>query len=688
MNNEDLKTPSTSTNFIRNIIEEDLAKGANLPRYWCGHPAPYSEQLEKGEPDHVKIRTRFPPEPNGYLHIGHAKSICLNFGLARDYGGYCHMRFDDTNPVKEDQEYVDGILDSVRWLGFDWEHEKESNLYFASSYFEYMYEFAEHLVKTGYAYVDEQTAEEMKANRGTLHEPGRNSPYRDRSVEENLRLFREMRDGKHPEGSMVLRAKIDMASPNINLRDPAIYRIRFAEHHATGNKWCIYPMYTFAHPIEDSLENITHSICTLEFEDQRAFYDWALERIVPVLRTPQFEEAKQIIAAMASGGDNRAMAFVCAAKAAEQKLGHSVPEERVREIFAKWESIPDSIEDQSVTTFFALLKEYPENFTPLLQAALEVVRPNFFLLSHQYEFNRLNLTYVVVSKRKLIQLVTEGYVDGWDDPRMPTIVGLRRRGFTPESLQHFAERCGVSRVAGGWIDYSVLEASLREDLEDRAERRIAVLHPLKLIIDNYPEDASEMLVANNHPQKPEMGTREIPFSRELWIEREDFAEVPPKGYRRLTIPADGTPAKPVRLRYGYVIVPTSVEKNEAGEIVAVHANYLPETKSGTEGSMTVKTKAAIHWLDAKTAVPAEIRVYDRLFRVPNPDSGEGSFLDNLTPNSKQVLKSFVEPSLATVKKDAKFQFERNGYFVADRIDHEPGKPVFNLAVGLKDSWGK
>ena len=688
MNNEDLKTPSTSTNFIRNIIEEDLAKGANLPRYWCGHPAPYSEQLEKGEPDHVKIRTRFPPEPNGYLHIGHAKSICLNFGLARDYGGYCHMRFDDTNPVKEDQEYVDGILDSVRWLGFDWEHEKESNLYFASSYFEYMYEFAEHLVKTGYAYVDEQTAEEMKANRGTLHEPGRNSPYRDRSVEENLRLFREMRDGKHPEGSMVLRAKIDMASPNINLRDPAIYRIRFAEHHATGNKWCIYPMYTFAHPIEDSLENITHSICTLEFEDQRAFYDWALERIVPVLRTPQFEEAKQIIAAMASGGDNRAMAFVCAAKAAEQKLGHSVPEERVREIFAKWESIPDSIEDQSVTTFFALLKEYPENFTPLLQAALEVVRPNFFLLSHQYEFNRLNLTYVVVSKRKLIQLVTEGYVDGWDDPRMPTIVGLRRRGFTPESLQHFAERCGVSRVAGGWIDYSVLEASLREDLEDRAERRIAVLHPLKLIIDNYPEDASEMLVANNHPQKPEMGTREIPFSRELWIEREDFAEVPPKGYRRLTIPADGTPAKPVRLRYGYVIVPTSVEKNEAGEIVAVHANYLPETKSGTEGSMTVKTKAAIHWLDAKTAVPAEIRVYDRLFRVPNPDSGEGSFLDNLTPNSKQVLKSFVEPSLATVKKDAKFQFERNGYFVADRIDHEPGKPVFNLAVGLKNSWGK
>lgn len=686
MDKEDLKTPAT--NFIRNIIEDDLAKGANLPRYWCGRPAPYSVQLAEGEPDLVKIRTRFPPEPNGYLHIGHAKSICLNFGLARDYGGYCHMRFDDTNPVKEDQEYVDGILDSVRWLGFNWEHKDETNLYFASSYFEYMYEFAEHLVKTGYAYVDEQSAEEMKANRGTLHEPGKNSPYRDRPIEENLRLFREMRDGKHAEGSMVLRAKIDMASPNINLRDPAIYRIRFADHHATGDKWCIYPMYTFAHPIEDSLENITHSICTLEFEDQRAFYDWALERIVPVLRTPQFEEAKRIIEAMGNGGDNRAMAFVCAAKAAEHKLGASVPEERVRQIFAKWESIPDSIEDHGVTEFFALLKEYPENFTPLMQAALEVVRPNFFLLSHQYEFNRLNLTYVVVSKRKLIQLVTEGHVDGWDDPRMPTIVGLRRRGFTPESLQHFAERCGVSRVAGGWIDYSVLEASLREDLEARAERRIAVLHPLKLIIDNYPEGASETLTASNHPQKPEMGTREITFSRELWIERDDFAEVPPKGYRRLTVPADGTPAKPVRLRYGYVIVPTSFEKNEAGEVVAVHANYLPETKSGTEGSMNVKTKAAIHWLDAKTAVPAEVRVYDRLFKVPNPDAGEGSFLDNLTPNSKQVLASYVEPSLATVERDAKFQFERTGYFVADRVDHEPGKPVFNLAVGLKDSWGK
>ena len=677
------------TNFIRNIIDDDLARGANLPRYWCGHPAPYSEQLEKGEPDVARIRTRFPPEPNGYLHIGHAKSICLNFGLARDYGGACHMRFDDTNPVKEDQEYVDGIMDSVRWLGFDWKFGNETNLYFASSYFDDMYRFAEHLIRTGYAYVDEQTADEMRENRGTLKEPGKNSPYRDRSPEENLRLFHEMRDGKHPEGSMVVRAKIDMASPNINLRDPAIYRIRFAEHHATGNKWCVYPMYTFAHPIEDSLENITHSICTLEFEDQRAFYNWALERIIPLLRTPQYEEAIKLIREMADGQDDRAMAFVKAAYENRAKLGGSLPEEGVARLMEAWsEGVPETIADESVTQFFATLIRFPENFTPLMQAALEVVRPNFFLLSHQYEFNRLNLTYVVVSKRKLIQLVQEKYVDGWDDPRMPTIVGLRRRGFTPKSLQNFAERCGISKVSGGWIDYSVLEQCLREDLEERAERRVAVLRPLKLIIDNYPEGQSEELEANNHPQKPEMGTRKITFSRELWIEESDFSEVPPKGFRRLTVPADGTPAKPVRLRYGYVIVPTSFEKDESGRVTAVHAEYLPETRSGTEGSMSVKTKATIHWLDAKTAVPAEVRVYDRLFNVPHPDEGEGSFLDRLTPDSKKVLSSFVEPAAAKAARDDKFQFERNGYFVADREDHTAEKPVFNLAVGLKDSWGK
>ena len=687
--NEVPATGAQVTNFIRNIIDDDLARGANLPRYWCGHPAPYSEQLEKGEPDIARIRTRFPPEPNGYLHIGHAKSICLNFGLARDYQGACHMRFDDTNPVKEDQEYVDGIKDSVRWLGFDWKFGNETNLYFASSYFEHMFTFAEHLIRTGYAYVDEQTADEMRENRGTLKEPGKNSPYRDRSPEENLMRFHEMRDGKHPEGSMVLRAKIDMASPNMNLRDPAIYRIRFAEHHATGNKWCVYPMYTFAHPIEDSLENITHSICTLEFEDQRAFYNWALERIIPLLRCPQYEEALGILQRMASGEDDRAMAFVKLAYENRAKLGSSLPEASVSRLMEGWaENFPADINDASVTQFFAELLRFPENFTPLMQAALDVVRPNFFLLSHQYEFNRLNLTYVVVSKRKLIQLVQDKHVDGWDDPRMPTIVGLRRRGFTPKSLQNFAERCGVSKVSGGWIDYSVLEQCLREDLEERAARRVAVLRPLKLIIDNYPEGQSETLEANNHPQHPEMGVREITFSRELWIEESDFAEVPPKGFRRLTVPADGTPAKPVRLRYGFVIVPTSFDKDESGKVVAVHANYLPETRSGTEGSMSVKTKATIHWLDAKTAVPAEIRVYDRLFNVPHPDEGEGNFLDRLTPNSKTVLSSFVEPAAAQAERDDKFQFERNGYFVADREDHTAEKPVFNLAVGLKDSWGK
>lgn len=687
--NEVPATGAQVTNFIRNIIDDDLARGANLPRYWCGHPAPYSEQLEKGEPDIARIRTRFPPEPNGYLHIGHAKSICLNFGLARDYHGACHMRFDDTNPVKEDQEYVDGIKDSVRWLGFDWKFGDETNLYFASSYFEHMFAFAEHLIRTGYAYVDEQTADEMRESRGTLKEPGKNSPYRDRSPEENLTRFHEMRDGKHPEGSMVLRAKIDMASPNMNLRDPAIYRIRFAEHHATGNKWCVYPMYTFAHPIEDSLENITHSICTLEFEDQRAFYNWALERIIPLLRRPQYEEALGILQRMASGEDDRAMAFVKLAYENRSKLGASLPEASVSRLMEGWaENFPTDINDASVTQFFAELLRFPENFTPLMQAALDVVRPNFFLLSHQYEFNRLNLTYVVVSKRKLIQLVQDKHVDGWDDPRMPTIVGLRRRGFTPKSLQNFAERCGVSKVSGGWIDYSVLEQCLREDLEERAARRVAVLRPLKLIIDNYPEGQSETLEANNHPQHPEMGVRDITFSRELWIEESDFAEVPPKGFRRLTVPADGTPAKPVRLRYGFVIVPTSFDKDESGKVVAVHANYLPETRSGTEGSMSVKTKATIHWLDAKTAVPAEIRVYDRLFNVPHPDEGEGNFLDRLTPNSKTVLSSFVEPAAAQAERDDKFQFERNGYFVADREDHTAEKPVFNLAVGLKDSWGK
>ena len=654
--------PKRSISFVEQLIEEDLAEGKNGGR----------------------IQTRFPPEPNGYLHIGHAKAICMDFGVAEHYNGVCNLRFDDTNPSKENNEYVENILQDISWLGFKW-----GNIYYASDYFERLWDFALWMIRNGHAYVDEQTAEQIAEQKGTPTEPGTASPYRDRPVEESLRLFEQMNSPEAEEGSMVLRAKIDMASPNINLRDPAIYRIRFADHHATGDKWCVYPMYTFAHPIEDSLENITHSICTLEFEDQRAFYNWALERIIPLLRTPQYEEALKVIRAMADGEDNRAMAFVKAAFESRAKLGGSLPEEAVARLMQAWENgLPETIKDETVTQFFATLLCFPENFTPLMQAALDVVRPNFFLLSHQYEFNRLNLTYVVVSKRKLIQLVQEKYVDGWDDPRMPTIVGLRRRGFTPKSLQNFAERCGVSKVSGGWIDYSVLEQCLREDLEERAERRVAVLRPLKLIIDNYPEGQTEELEANNHPQKPEMGTRRISFSRELWIEEGDFAEVPPKGFRRLTVPADGTPAKPVRLRYGYVIVPTSFEKDESGRVTAVHAEYLPETRSGSEGSMSVKTKATIHWLDAKTAVPAEIRVYDRLFNVPHPDEGEGSFLDRLTPDSKTVLSSYVEPAAAAAARDDKFQFERNGYFVADREDHTAEKPVFNLAVGLKDSWGK
>ena len=677
------------TNFIRAIIESDLEQGNNLPRQWCGHPAPYTEQEDKGVPDPARIRTRFPPEPNGYLHIGHAKSICLNFGLARDYGGYCHMRFDDTNPVKEDQEYVDGIKDNVRWLGFDWKHGSEDNLYYASDYFDYMYSFAEHLIQTGYAYVDEQTAEQMRATRGTLTEPGVNSPYRDRTPEENLHLFREMRDGKHPEGSMVLRAKIDMASPNINLRDPAIYRIRFAEHQATGTKWCIYPMYTYAHPIEDTLENITHSICTLEFDDQRAFYDWALERVVPVLRTPQYEEAKRLIAAMARGEDERALAFARAAFNAREKLGQSAPERAMSDLFDKWalSGGPESLDGTDGKSFFVLLEQSTQHFTPLLQAALSVVRKNFFLLSHQYEFNRLNLTYIVLSKRKLIQLVNENLVDGWDDPRMPTLVGLRRRGFTPASIQNFVENCGVSRAAGGWIDYSVLEQSLREDLEATAPRRSGIVNPLKLVIDNYPEGQSEELIACNHPKKPEMGTRKITMSRNLWIEADDFAEVPPKGYRRLTIPADGSPAKPVRLRNGYVVVPVSIDKDEQGKVICVHVQYLPETKTGTAGADSVKTKAAIHWLDAQTAVPAELRLFDRLFSQSNPDSAE-DYRTVLNPESKRVCHGFVEPCVAQAKPDEHFQFERIGYFVSDRVDHTAQHPVLNLSVGLKDSWGK
>ena len=592
------------SNFLRQIIEKDLEQGTYASRRWAGSPGDAAHHAT-GQPDPAKIRTRFPPEPNGYLHVGHAKSICINFGLAKEYGGVCHLRFDDTNPEKEDQEYVNSIIDAVKWLGFDWaqigQAPGSAAPYQASDYFGFMYRAAEYLIEAGHAYVDEQTPEEMRANRGDFGKPGVDSPYRMRSPADNLARFREMRDGKHADGAMVLRAKIDMASPNINLRDPAIYRIRHAEHHHTGNTWCVYPMYTFAHPIEDALEQITHSICTLEFEDQRPFYDWLLERLI-------------------EGG---------------------------------------------------LLTSPPPR---------------------QYEFARLNLTYVVTSKRKLAQLVNEKRVSGWDDPRMPTIVGLRRRGYTPEALQLFAERIGVTK-SDSWIDYSTLEGCLREDLENKAHRGMAVLDPVKLVLTNWAEafGSDSYTEACTQPALPHSAIAEgqtpppdrvFQIGKEVWIEREDFEEVPPKGYKRLF------PGNVVRLKGGYVIECTGCVRDAAGQVTEVHAKVIPGTKSGTPGADSVKAKAAITWVGVADGVQAEVRLYDRLFADAHPDAGGKDFLQALNPDSLRVVTAYVEPSLAAAQRDQKFQFERFGYFVADRVDHTPGKPVFNRAVGLKDSWGK
>ncbi len=545
-----------AANFLRNIIDADNRSGKHGGR----------------------VATRFPPEPNGYLHIGHAKSICLNFCLARDYGGECHMRFDDTNPVKEDTEYVDSILDSVKWLGFDW----GTHLYYASDYFEKIFDYSEHLIRNGKAYVDSLSADEMRGYRGTLTEPGKNSPHRDRAADDNLHLFRRMRAGEFPDGAHVLRAKIDMASPNINLRDPVLWRIRHAHHHRTGDTWCIYPMYDFTHAISDALEHITHSICTLEFEDHRPLYDWVVESV-------------------------------------------------------------------------------PAPYRP-----------------HQYEFARLNLTYTVLSKRKLIELVEGKFVDGWDDPRLPTLVGARRRGFTPEAMRLFCERIGVSK-ADSLIDMSVLEDCVREDLNERAPRAIAVLDPLKLIIDNYPDRTEEDCLAPNHPQKPELGKRVVKLGKELWIERDDFMEVPSKGYFRLA------PGAEVRLRYGYIVKCVSVDKDASGNIIAIHCTYDPNTKSGME---TRKVKGNIHWLSTQHAVPAEVRLYDRLFNVPNPGAGDRDYKLDLNPASRTTVTAYVEPMLAGARPEDRFQFERHGYFVADRKDHGAAKPVFNRAVTLRDSWGQ
>ena len=586
-----------SSNFLRQIIEIDLAAGKHAGRHWGGSPGDAAHHAA-GQVDTAKIRTRFPPEPNGYLHIGHAKSIFLNFGMARDYGGICHLRFDDTNPEKESLEYVESIRDGVQWLvGQAWVQGGTEHLYFASNYFGFMHRAALYLIEQGLAYVDEQSADDMRANRGDFGKPGVNSPYRSRSVAENLARFAQMKAGELADGAAVLRAKIDMAHPNINMRDPAIYRIRRAHHHNTGDAWCIYPMYTFAHPIEDALENISHSLCTLEFEDQRPFYEW-------------------VTAQLSAGG---------------------------------------------------LISTPPPQ---------------------QYEFARLNLTFVVTSKRKLKQLVDEGRVSGWDDPRMPTIVGLRRRGYTPAALQLFAERIGVAK-ADSWIDYSVLEGALRDDLESKAPRAMAVLHPLKLELTNWDavmgaghlEPCS--LPALPHAEEGQaLPARHFKLGREVWIEREDFEEVPPKGYKRLF------PGNKVRLKGGFVIECTGCEKDADGQVNKVLATLVPDTKSGTPGSDTVKVKAAITWVGAADGLPAEVRLYDRLFSDAQPDAGGKDFLALLNPNSLQVLQAVVEPSLAGAQADARFQFERLGYFVADRHDSAAGKLVFNRTTNLKDNWAK
>jgi glutaminyl-tRNA synthetase len=581
-----------ASNFLRSIIERDLEAGTWAARRWGGSPGDAAHHLA-GAADPANIRTRFPPEPNGYLHVGHAKSICLNFGLAQAYGGACHLRFDDTNPEREEQEYVDAIIEAVRWLGFDWVQGSTSHLYYASDYFDFMYRAAEALVGAGLAYVDEQSADEMRARRGDFNTPGTASPYRTRTPEQNLARLREMRDGLLADGAAVLRARIDMAAPNINLRDPTLYRIKRASHHNTGERWCIYPMYTYAHPIEDALENITHSICTLEFEDQRPFYDWLLESLAG--------------------------------------LG-------------------------------------------LLQ------RP----LPRQYEFGRLNLSYVMTSKRKLREMVTEGIVTGWDDPRLPTLFGMRRRGYTPQSIRAMADGTGASKT-NIWLDYAVLDGCLRTDLDGQAPRAMAVLDPLPLVLGNWAEVMGsaghiEPCQAPAHPQRPELGSRHFGLGQEVWIERDDFAEVPPKGYFRLF------PGNKVRLKYGMVVECTGCEKDADGRVTRVLARVLPDTKSGTPGAAAVKVKGTITWVGVQDALPATVILYDRLFTEPQPEAGGRDFRTVLNPLSKQVAAAWLEPTLAHAEPEQRFQFERHGYFIADRIDHAPGNPVFNRITTLRDSW--
>jgi glutaminyl-tRNA synthetase len=686
MDKKSSKTPPSGAsappaNFIRNIVAADLAANRFGTRRWNGRPGDGDFQAA-GPLDGARIRTRFPPEPNGYLHLGHAKSIFLNFGLARDFRGRCHMRFDDTNPTREEQEYVDAIQDAVRWLGFDWSDAHQDNLYFASDYFPRLYDCAEFLVESGHAYVDELSAEEMREARGTLTEGGRDSPYRARPPAQSLQLLREMRDGRHAEGRMVLRARIDMASPNINLRDPALYRIRFAHHHRTGDRWCIYPMYDYAHALSDALECITHSICTLEFEDHRPLYDWCVERCVPLLRAPQWRAALERVASIREQGLEAAREFAVHCHNFAHKLFASDAEARMRALFRRWEHDRSAVV-RDLDEFYGLLAAEAVQFAPLLAHALEERRPDPFELPRQYEFSRLNIDHVVLSKRKLIQLVEEGLVEGWDDPRLPTIVGLRRRGLTAQSLALFAERVGVSK-ADSRIDYAVLEQAVREDLDVRVPRAMAVLEPLRLVLTNVEAGSAQECLAPLNPHAPgeDAAMRRIPLRRELWIDREDFQETPPPGFQRLV------PGGLVRLRYAYVIRCTGLEKDAQGRVTTVLAEILPETRSGTPGANSVKVKGAIHWLPVHDALPAEVRLFERLFSVPDPDSSPGDYRALLTPDSRTVLQAYVEPGLTAVQADDRYQFERHGYFIADRKDHRPERPVFNRIVTLKDSRGR
>ena len=568
------RADSIRHDFIRQIVRDDLASGR-----------------------HAAIRTRFPPEPNGYLHIGHAKAICLDFGIAGEFGGVCNLRLDDTNPAKEDPEYVRAIQDDVRWLGFDWH-----DLRHASDYFEVLYLAGEKLIRQGDAFVCDLSAEEVREYRGTLTEPGRNSPYRDRSVEENLDLFRRMRAGEFADGARTLRAKIDMASGNINLRDPALYRIKHVEHQNTGNAWPIYPMYDYAHSLSDAVEGITHSLCTLEFEDHRPLYDWCVDKV---------------------------------------DLANS-----------------------------------PELLAPLLARGLpkEASKPR------QIEFSRLNFNYLVMSKRKLLAMVNDKLVDGWDDPRMPTLQGIRRRGYTPSALRLMVDRVGISKQ-NSLLDISILEGALREDLDAAAPRRMGVVDPVKLVLANLPEGHEETLTFSNHPKDASFGQRSVPFSRELWIEREDFEEVPPKGFKRLTTGGE------VRLRGAGIVRCDEVIKNAAGEIVELRGWLDPESRPGMAGAER-KIKGTIHWVSAQHAVAAEIRLYDRLFTVPNPDDeSEGkTYRDYMNPDSRRTVTGYVEPAAASAAPEQSFQFERTGYFVADRYDHTPERPVFNRSVTLRDTW--